>query len=136
MMSVGTGLENAMPTAEISPGEREPTRQDQYQWSGWGQFHETDGKAGDKPDLASVRQLYDLYRQWSEITDSEQRQEIWRDMLQIYTDEVFNIGIVNAVPQPVVVSNTLRNVPAEGLYAWFPTSYFGIYSPDTFWFDE
>ncbi len=136
MMSVWTGLENAMPTAEISPGELAPTRQDQYQWSRWGQFHETDGKAGDKPDLASVRQLYDLYRQWSEITDSEQRQEIWRDMLQIYTDEVFNIGIVNAVPQPVVVSNTLRNVPAEGLYAWFPTSYFGIYSPDTFWFDE
>ncbi len=136
MMSVWTGLENALPTPEISPGELAPTRQDQYQWSRWGQYHETGGKAGERPELVKVRQLYDLYRQWSEITDAEQRQKIWSEMLHIYTDEVFNIGIVNAVPQPIVVNNRLMNVPFEGLYAWFPTSYFGIYSPDTFWFDE
>ncbi|MYB35375.1 MAG: ABC transporter substrate-binding protein [Gammaproteobacteria bacterium] len=136
MMSVWTGLENAMPTSGFSPGELAPTSQNQYQWSRWGQYHETNGKAGEKPDLPSVRRLYELYLKWSEITDVQQRQEIWREMLRIYTDEVFNIGIVNAVPQPIVVNGRLRNVPIEGLYAWFPTSYFGVYSPDTFWFDE
>lgn len=136
MMSVWTGLENAMPTAQISPGELAPTRQNQYQWSRWGQFHETGGKAGEEPDLPSVRKLHDLYQQWSQITDTRQREKIWRQMLKIYASEVFNIGIVNAVPQPVVANGSLRNVPVEGLYAWFPTSYFGIYSPDTFWFDE
>jgi len=136
MMSVWTGLENAMPTSGLSPGELAPTSQNQYQWSRWGQYHETNGKAGEEPDLPSVRRLYDLYLQWSEITDVQQRQEIWREMLRIYTDEVFNIGIVNSVPQPIVVNSRLRNVPIEGLYAWFPTSYFGVYYPDTFWFDE
>jgi len=39
------------------------------------------------------------------------------------------------VPQPVVVSNRLRNVPSEALYAWSPCSYFGMYWPDTFWLE-
>ena len=46
------------------------------------------------------------------------------------------IGTVNGVPQPVVVSNKMRNVPEQGLYNWEPGSYFGIYQPDTFWLDE
>ncbi len=136
MMSVWTGLENAMPTSGFSPDELAPTSQNQYQWPRWGQYHETSGKVGEKPDLPSARRLYDLYLTWSETTDVQQKQEIWREMLHIHTDEVFNIGIVNAVPQPIVVNGRLRNIPIEGLYAWFPTSYFGIYSPDTFWFDE
>jgi peptide/nickel transport system substrate-binding protein len=37
--------------------------------------------------------------------------------------------------QPVVIGNDVRNVPAEGLYNWDPGAYFGIYRPDTFWFD-
>lgn len=135
MMSVWTGLENAMPTSGFSPGELAPTSQNQYQWSRWGQYHETNGKAGERPDLPSVRRLYGLYLKWAAITDVQQRREIWREMLRIYADEVFSIGIVNTVPQPIVVNSRLRNVPVEGLYAWFPTSYFGIYSPDTFWFD-
>ena len=34
-------------------------------------------------------------------------------MLSIYTDQVFTIGTVAAVPQPVVVSNQLHNVPVS-----------------------
>lgn len=136
MMSVWSGLENGMPTPEISPRELAPTRQDQYHWSKWGQYHETGGKAGEEPDIESARELFRLYREWSGTTDPARRKEIWRRMLEIYCDEVYNIGIVNAVPQPIVANSRLRNVPKEGLYAWFPTSYFGIYHPDTFWFDE
>ena len=38
------------------------------------------------------------------------------------------------VKQPVVVSNRLRNVPAEGIYNFDPGAFFGMYRPDTFWF--
>ena len=55
-------------------------------------------------------------------------------MLENYTDQVFSIGTVNGTRQPVVVSNRLRNVPDEGLYAWEPTANFGVYRPDTFYF--
>ena len=35
-----------------------------------------------------------------------------------------------------VVDKQLKNVPKEGVYAYDPGSYFGIYKPDTFWFDR
>ena len=36
---------------------------------------------------------------------------IWHDMLQIWADEVFSIGLVAGVLQPIVVNDRLRNVP-------------------------
>jgi peptide/nickel transport system substrate-binding protein len=44
------------------------------------------------------------------------------------------IGVVSGVSQPVVVRNTLRNVPEKGLYNWEPGALLGIHRPDTFWF--
>jgi peptide/nickel transport system substrate-binding protein len=57
-------------------------------------------------------------------------------MLRIWADEVFSVGTVAGVLQPVVVSAKLRNVPEEGIYNWDPGAYFGIYKPDGFWFDR
>jgi peptide/nickel transport system substrate-binding protein len=55
-------------------------------------------------------------------------------MLKIHAEQQFVIGTVNGVPQPVVVRNSLMNVPEEGLYSWSPGAYLGIHRPDTFWF--
>ena len=65
----------------------------------------------------------------------------WRDgarpdMLQINADQVFTIGTVSGVPQPVVVSKRLRNVPKESIYSWDPGAHFGVYRPDCFWFSH
>jgi len=64
------------------------------------------------------------------------RAEIWRQMIALWTDNVFTIGTVTNVPQPVVVSNRLHNVPVEGIYNYDPGAHFGIYRPDTFWLDN
>jgi len=56
-------------------------------------------------------------------------------MLQIWADQVFSIGTVAGVLQPVVVSEKLHNVPEEGFYNWDPGAFFGIFKPDTFWLD-
>ena len=45
------------------------------------------------------------------------------------------IGLIGGVPQPVVVDNKLKNVPEKGVYSWSPTAYFGVYKPDSFWFE-
>ncbi|MBK7471096.1 MAG: hypothetical protein IPI73_11200 [Betaproteobacteria bacterium] len=52
----------------------------------------------------------------------------------MHADQQYVIGMVNGVPQPVVVRNSLMNVPEEGLYCWSPGAYFGVYRLDTFWF--
>ena len=57
-------------------------------------------------------------------------------MLSIHANEVLTIGVVSGVMQPVVVRNTLRNVPREGVYNWDPGAQLGMYRPDTFWFDS
>ena len=57
-------------------------------------------------------------------------------MLGLYADQVFSIGIAGEMLQPVVVNRRLRNVPAKGLYAWQPTAFFGVYRPDTFFFEK
>ena len=135
LMSVWTGLENALPTAETPPREIAPTSQQQLSWPKWGQYVETDGRSGEPVDLPAAETLVHLYQDWAKARDSQTRAEIWKEMLRIRAEELFSIGVVRAVPQPVVVANTLRNVPQQGIYNWEPGAYFGVYHPETFWFD-
>ena len=136
VMSVWTGLENAMATAEMTPAELAPTTQTQLQWPKWGEHYETSQSAGQAPDMGIVQELLDLNRAWRDSDSPEARAEIWHQMLAIRADQVFSIGTVNGVPQPVVATKSLKNVPEKGIYNWDPGAYFGIYKPDSFWFTE
>ena len=136
VISVWGGLENGLPVPDMSPRELAPTRQDQYQWPRWGQHYETAGAAGEAPALAPARELATLSRGWLSAPDTGARRAIWKRMLEIRADNVFTIGIVSGVPQPVVVDDRLRNVPEKGIYNWDPGAHFGIYRPDTFWFED
>lgn len=136
LMAVWFGLENGVPTPESSPRELAPTSQQQLQWPKWGQFLETGGKAGEAIDMEPAKELARLNSEWVGATGRADKERIWREMLDIYTDQVFTIGLVSGVAQPVVVINTLRNVPKKGIYNWDPGAHFGIYRPDTFWFAD
>ncbi len=137
VVSVWGGLENGLPLPDMSPRDLAPTRHDQYQWPRWGQFHETGGASGEAPTLAPARELVELGgRGWLSAPDTAARRAIWERMLAIRADNVFSIGIVSGVPQPVVVDARLRNVPEKGIYNWDPGAHFGIYRPDIFWFED
>jgi len=136
LISVWSGLENGIPTASSSPAELAPTNQDQFQWSKWGQYYQTNGRAGEPIDMKIPQALASLNQTWVSSVDDETRREIWERMLDLYTDQVFSIGLISGVRQPVVVNNRLNNVPADGIYNWDPGAHFGIYQPDTFWFDN
>lgn len=135
VMSIGKGLENGQPTPEFPPREIAPTEQIQYQWSGWGEYQETGGKAGEPVDMPDAQTLRDGLQAWSMSADKEEQRRIWQSMLQTWVDDQFTIGIVAAVPQPIVVSRRLRNVPTSdgALWNWNPGAQFGIHRPDTFW---
>ena len=135
-MSVFFGFNNAIATSEMSPEQLAPTSTPQLQWPKWGQYHETNGKAGEPPQLPEVIKQIERYKSWLTAESVEERTAIWHEMLQTYVDQVFTIGTVNNARHPVVVSKKLRNVPEEGIYTWEPTAYFGIYRLDTFWFDK
>jgi peptide/nickel transport system substrate-binding protein len=134
-VSIWAGLENGLPTADMNPAELAPTLQTSLQWSQWGQHYETLGKAGEAPDMAAARELLELHHKWLQSSTTQERRLIWHRMLEVYSDNVFTIGLIAGVLQPIAVSNRLRNVPVEGIYSWEPGAHFGIYRPDTFWFD-
>lgn len=136
LLSVFNGLDNALATSNMSPKELAPTDEAQLQWPKWGQYISTDEKSGEPIDEDAAMVQLQLYNKWMIASDDEERTRIWHNMLEGYSDQVFSIGTINNSRQPVVVNNDLRNVPQEGVYAWEPTSYFGIYKPDTFWFDR
>jgi len=136
LMSVWSGLENGLATPEMSPAELAPTSQHQLQWPAWGQYYETNGQAGKPIDMPVPEKLMSLYREWREATNVDEQRRIWQEMLRLYADGVFSIGIIGGILQPVVVAGRLRNVPEEGFYNWDPGAHFGIYRPDTFWLDD
>lgn len=136
VMSTWQGLNRGLATPEMSPEELAPVSSVQAQWPRWGQYFETKGAAGEAPSLESVRKLAGLYKQWRTATDYDAQSKVWNDMLSIFTQEVFTIGIVSGGLQPIVVNNKLKNVPEEGVWSFEPTLYFGAYMPDTFWLDQ
>jgi len=136
IMSVGGGLDNGVPTADMAPKELAPTSDDQLQWSIWGLHALSGGSDGKAPDLPEAKALLDLYSEWRKAEGFDQRTDVWHKMLALFTDQVFTIGIVNATLQPVVQSSKLQNVPSKALYGFDPTSYLGVYLPDAFWYDE
>ena len=135
-MSIWGGLENGVATAAASPEELAPTSQQQLMWPKWGQYFDTSGKSGEAPDMPEAQELAALAAEWKTSAEPSRREEIWHRMLTIHAEQVYSIGVVAGVQQPVVVKHGLKNVPRSGIYNWDPGAHFGIYRPDTFWFDR
>ena len=134
MMAVWSGMDNGVATADMNPGQLAPTSDDQLQWPVWGMFTQSHGGMGAEPEIAEVKELLQLYEHWRMTATMQERSGIWAQMLAIYADQVFSIGLINATLQPIVRSSRLVNIPEAGLYGFEPTCFFGVYMPDTFWF--
>lgn len=135
MASVWYGWDNGLPQNYTSPAYLAPTDQVFLAWPKWGQYYQTGGEAGEAPDMEPAKRLMELAHAWEEATTDGDRAAAWNEMLKIHADQVYGIGIVAGAPQPVVVSNRLRNVPKKGIWAWEPGAHFGIYRPDEFFFE-
>jgi len=135
VMSIFSGIENGLATPKMTPEDLAPVHQIHYQWPKWGQYIETFGKSGEPADLPEARQALDLYYAWFSAATEQDKTEIWHSLLSINAEQMWSIGIIAGVMQPVVVRKSLRNDPDEGLWNWDPGSHFGLYEPDLFWFD-
>ena len=136
MMAMWFGYENGIPTAYTSPEEFVPIHQESYHWPKWGQYAETSGEAGEPVDMETPEKLMTLYKRWFEAKSQDEKVAVWKEILEIHAAEVYTIGLVAQVPQPITVARSLRNVPEDGIYNWDPGAQFGIYRPERFWFDR
>lgn len=133
-VAMWSGIDYANVNASTPPLELAPTDQVQLQWSQWGLFYASKGKSGERPTDPKALELIRLLHEWENAKSKEKRTDVWERMLKICAEQVYSIGIVGGVIQPVVVNVHLRNVPKDGVWAWDPGAHLGIYRPDTFWF--
>ena len=135
MMVAWYGWNNGIPTPDAAPFELAPVDQANFSWPRWGQYHQTKGSAGQVIDLPAAQRLNRLFNQWTLTADPPRKSEIWREMLSIHADQVFVIGTVSRAPLPLAVDADLRNVPADGLYAWDPGAHLGLHRMDEFFLE-
>lgn len=135
VMAVWHGMDNGIPTADMTPDEMVPVKQDKLSWPKWGQFYETKGRSGETPDMDAGKELMALYDAWRKAPNRDERTRVWHRILEINADQVFSIGVVAGVLQPVVVSRRLHNLPEKGMFNWEPGAHFGLYRIDGAWFD-
>ncbi|PLX39787.1 MAG: peptide ABC transporter substrate-binding protein [Hyphomicrobiales bacterium] len=136
VMSIWFGLGNGLAGPDTPPADLAPTRDDQLQWPKWGFAAAASRLKLEDVDVPPVRRLLQLNNRWIRTGDSAERTRIWEEMLEIWADQALSIGLVSGVLQPVCVRKGLRNVPQKALYNWDPGADFGVYRPDTFWFDD
>ncbi|WP_417667271.1 ABC transporter substrate-binding protein [Roseibium sp.] len=135
VMSVWWGIENGIPTSEMPPSDFAPVSGDILSWHAWGDYHETKGEGGEKPDWAPAERLMELYDSWLVSKSKQEREKIWTEMLDITSEETIRIGLVSEVPQPVVI-NGVKNVPQTAIYGWDPGAHFGLHRMDEFYLDD
>jgi peptide/nickel transport system substrate-binding protein len=137
LMTISYGGDLGIPTAVMPPRALAPTSQaDQPQWPKWGQYYETNGAAGEPPDLPEAKELMELFRSWVGSYEPARQAEIWHRMLDLYTSQCFTLGLIQEVRQPVAMRTGLRNVPETAIFNWEPQAQFGIYRPDTFFYAD
>lgn len=136
MASTWYGWDNGLPQPYTPPDYLAPTEQDFLAWPKWGQYFQTAGAAGEPIDMPEPKRLMELYDAWNKATDDPTRREIWKEMLKIHSEQIYGIGILAEAPQPVVVADTLRNVPENGTWTWEPGAHFGVHRMDEFWFED
>ena len=136
MAAVWFGWDNGLPQHDTPPEYLAPTHQEFFAWPKWGQYYQTGGEVGEAPDIEPARRLMELNYAWMETQVPSTREAIWREMLDIHADQQFGIGILAEAPQPVVVSDRLRNVPETAKWAWDPGAHFGIHRIDEFFYED
>ena len=136
IMVAAKGLDNAIPTAVMSPTELAPLRQDNMAWPKWGQYAETAGASGEKVDMPQAQLLLDFYKQWMGGATLDEKTQAWRRMLSLHADQQFIIGTVQGALQPIIAAKSLQNIPKKAIFSWEPTALLGVYRVDEFYFEQ
>jgi len=82
---------------------------------------ESDGKEGVEPTGDILRAL-ELWEEIKITVDVEKQRALFRQILELNMENLWQIGIATSPPQPVIVKSYFRNVPEDGMYDDQPRS--------------
>ncbi|MBN1564184.1 MAG: hypothetical protein JXA10_10110, partial [Anaerolineae bacterium] len=109
---------------------------DERSWMGpaFGIWYKSGGEQGEEPP-AFIKEVMDLYDQYKASTDPAEQVEIGKKIVRISTEQLFTVGTVGMVPNPVVVKNNFMNVPDTHTADWIIMTP-GTLDPAHFYFAE
>jgi len=92
---------------------------DERSWMGpaFGMWYKSGGTQGEEPP-AHIKAAMDLYDEYRRTTDPARQLEIGKEIVKMATEQLWAIGTVGLVPNPVVVKNNFMNVGAEHTADW------------------
>lgn len=74
--------------------------------------------SGEKPPTG-IKQLMDWWDQIVATADTDKQNELFHKILNHHAENVYAIGTVGQLPQPLIKKNYFRNVPEKRLYSWY-----------------
>ncbi|MBC7320861.1 ABC transporter substrate-binding protein [bacterium] len=100
----------------------------------WAQWYASKGKSGEEPPKEAKR-LLDLWEKMLSTTIESQRIRLGQEILKSHAENLWTIGTVGLAPVPIIVRNTLGNIPEKGIWGW---DYFWamLYNPEQFFFKQ
>ena len=96
----------------------------------WARYFNSGGAKGEQPP-PHVVELYEAWSQMRRTTNDARRIELGKKLIRSQAQNLWGIGTVGRLVRPIIVSNRMRNVPAEGLwgYPWLATC---LHHPERF----
>lgn len=106
----------------------------EYWGRSWFLHFNSQGARGEQPPDHIVK-LYEIWRQMRSTIDDAKRVALGRQLIRSQAENLWGIGTVGRNRRPIIVSNRLHNVPAEGLwgYPWLATV---LHHPEQFFLDR
>lgn len=100
----------------------------------WHQWFETGGARGEAPPEGSPeRRAYELYEQARTVPDPERRVELMKELVELNSEQLWNIGTVGGVDHVVIVKKNFRNVPEKAHSDWLQLTPGNTWPEQYFW---
>jgi peptide/nickel transport system substrate-binding protein len=100
----------------------------------FGIWYKSGGAQGIEP-TAEFRRAMDLYDEYKVTVDAQRQLEIGREIVRMSTENLWVVGTVGMVPNPVVVKNNFRNVQTNHTSDWIIMTP-GTMDPSHFYFSS
>lgn len=99
----------------------------------YGTWYKTGGEQGLEP-TDEFKQAMDLYDEYKSTTDPNRQMEIGQEIVRLSTENLWTMGTVGMVPNPVVVKNNFMNVSENHTADWIIMTP-GTMEPAHFYFE-
>jgi peptide/nickel transport system substrate-binding protein len=100
----------------------------------FGIWYKTGGAEGEEP-TAELKAAMDLYDEYKSTVDPVRQVEIGKELVRMSTEQIWTLGTVGLVPNPVVVKNNFMNVSENHTADWIIMTP-GTMNPAQFYFAD